>query len=471
MKNTKLTLTCEQLYEIWSSEPELLSIVDLRKAEAYNSAHIPGAINLEHDDIIAHLSLLGNRLAVFIADEPNKSLLNDLLNKTNFDNFIFLNDCQRWQTLHFPIGENSILDINQSINSKGLDMNDDTIFFQMFEPESSTYTYIIGDEKTKEAAIIDPVLETLDRDLKFISELGLKLLYILDTHVHADHITAANEIRKVTGAKTAVSALANVDCVDLSLEDGQELRLGQKIIKAITTPGHTNSCMSFYFEGRVFTGDTLLIRGSGRTDFQQGSSEKLYQSVHQKLFHLPDSTLVYPAHDYRGFTSSTIALEKKFNPRLGLHKSLDDFKKIMSELNLPYPKKIDASLPANLKCGTIKENRVLRPQTVDGVPEVTCEDVFKHSTQIRMIDVRRPDEFIGELGHIKGAELVTLGEELTNFLKRADKDQEIAFICRSGGRSGNATAESLKLGFTKTVNMTGGMILWNEKKLPTIKKD
>jgi glyoxylase-like metal-dependent hydrolase (beta-lactamase superfamily II) len=232
-------------------------------------------------------------------------------------------------------------------------MKNETIFFQLFEHESSTYTYIIGDNKTKEAAIIDPVIETIERDLKLLKELELKLLYVLDTHVHADHITASGEIRKRTGAKTAISAIAGLDCADLLLEDGQELKLGNKIIKAITTPGHTNSCMSFYFEGRIFTGDTLLIRGSGRTDFQQGSNEKLYQSVHQKLFQLPNETQVYPAHDYGGFTSSTIGLEKKHNPRLGESKSIDDFKKIMSELKLSYPKKIEQALPANLKCGKI----------------------------------------------------------------------------------------------------------------------
>lgn len=232
-------------------------------------------------------------------------------------------------------------------------MKNETIFFQLFEHESSTYTYIIGDTQTKEAAIIDPVIETIERDLKLLKELELKLLYVLDTHVHADHITASDEIRKRTGAKTAISAIAGLDCADLLLEDCQELKLGNKIIKAITTPGHTNSCMSFYFEGRIFTGDTLLIRGSGRTDFQQGSSEKLYQSVHQKLFLLPNETQVYPAHDYEGFTSSTIGLEKKHNPRLGESKSIDDFKKIMSELKLSYPKKIEQALPANLKCGKI----------------------------------------------------------------------------------------------------------------------
>ena len=232
-------------------------------------------------------------------------------------------------------------------------MKNETIFFQLFEHESSTYTYIIGDNKTKEAAIIDPVIETIERDLKLLKELELKLLYVLDTHVHADHITASGEIRKRTGAKTAISAIAGLDCADVLLEDGQELKLGNKILKSIATPGHTNSCMSFYFEGRIFTGDTLLIRGSGRTDFQQGSSEKLYQSVHQKLFQLPNETQVYPAHDYSGFTSSTIGLEKKYNPRLGESKSMDDLKKIMSELKLSYPKKIEQALPANLKCGKI----------------------------------------------------------------------------------------------------------------------
>jgi glyoxylase-like metal-dependent hydrolase (beta-lactamase superfamily II)/rhodanese-related sulfurtransferase len=469
MKITKSTFSCEQLYEIWSSEPELLSIIDLRDSLSFEMTHIPGSMNLKIQDLNEHLSHLGDRLAVIIANDSVKAQVKKNLQYTHFDNFLFLKECQRWKELKMPLLENSIIDINTKIKHQGISMNNGTFMFQLFEPESSTYTYIIGDEMTKEAAIIDPVMETLDRDLKFLEELGLNLLYILDTHVHADHITAAAEIRKITKAKTAVSALSGVECVDLLLEDAQELKLGNKTIKAIATPGHTNSCMSFYFEGRAFTGDTLLIRGSGRTDFQQGSPEKLYHSVHQKLFQLPDSTLVYPAHDYRGFTSSTIALEKKFNPRLGVHKSLEDLKKIMSELKLPYPKKIDISLPANLKCGIIKETRALRPQIVDSIPEVTCDDVLKHSSRIRLIDVRRPEEFNGELGHIEGAELVTLGEELTHFLAQADINQEIAFICRSGGRSSQATAESIRQGFTKTVNMAGGMLLWNEKKLP-IKK-
>lgn len=235
-------------------------------------------------------------------------------------------------------------------------MSAHSLFYQLFEHESSTYTYLIADPLSKEAAIIDSVLEMVDRDLKLVDELGLKLKYILDTHVHADHITGAGELRKRTGAKSAVSESAQVSCVDISLHDRQELSLGHLKITALATPGHTDSCMSFIFDGRVFTGDALLIRGTGRTDFQQGSSEKLYRSVHEKLFTLPEDTQVFPAHDYRGQTTSTIAMEKKYNPRLGLGKSKEEFMKIMSELKLTNPKKIHEAIPANLACGKVKES-------------------------------------------------------------------------------------------------------------------
>jgi sulfur dioxygenase len=228
-----------------------------------------------------------------------------------------------------------------------------TIFYQLFEHESSTYTYLIGDASTKEAAIIDPVLETVVRDLKLIEELGLKLKYIFDTHIHADHITAAGKIREITKAKTGVSIYAQVNCVDIPLKDEQELFLGNKKIRALSTPGHTNSCMSFVFEDMVFTGDTLLIRGTGRTDFQQGSAEKLFDSVYNKLFTLPDHTRVYPGHDYRGQTSSTIEMEKRFNPRLGLGKTKDNFVKIMADLKLDNPKKLHEAVPANMACGKL----------------------------------------------------------------------------------------------------------------------
>ncbi len=349
-------------------------------------------------------------------------------------------------------------------------MSKNTIFYQLFEHESSTYTYIIADANTKEAAIIDSVIETVERDLKLVGELGLKLKYVLDTHIHADHITGADEIRKRTGAKTAVSENAKVECADLALRDGDELPLGDGKIKVLSTPGHTDSCMTYLFDGRLFTGDALLIRGTGRTDFQQGSSEKLYESIHTKIFTLPDETQIYPGHDYRGQTASTVGLEKRFNPRIGMNKTKSDFIKTMAELKLANPKKIHEAVPANLSCGKRQDNRILHPTLNDGIPEVTAEKVQENLGKVRLIDVRTTEEFNNELGHIPGAELVTLGPDLTKFLNSGNKTEEMVFICRSGGRSGTATSESQKLGYKYTANLIGGMIRWNEMKYEVERK-
>lgn len=468
---SKITkLSCEQVYNLWATEPNLIKLIDLRPKQEFEAFHIPGSKNVNPDKISEELKNLGDRLAIILAPELIEPSLVKLL--SGRQDYVLMSQCHRWNELKKPLAGHGILSTVMSFKElKGVDMRSDIIFHQLFEAESSTYTYIIADKKSKEAAIIDPVLETVDRDLKLIEELGLKLMYILDTHIHADHITGAGEIRKRTQAKTAVSRDAEVACVDISLEDGQELLLGDKKLKVVATPGHTNTCLTYAFEGMIFTGDALLIRGCGRTDFQQGSSEKLYDSVHEKLFHFPDETLIYPAHDYRGQTSSTIGLERKFNPRLGDDKTKDDFKKIMAELKLANPKKIHEAVPANLACGKIKDARTLHPQIVDGIPEVTCEDVLSHSPQIetekvKVIDVRRPDEFNSEYGHIKGSELITLGPDLTKFLENGNRSEEIIFVCRSGGRSANATTESHKLGYKFAVNMAGGMMRWNERKQP-----
>lgn len=225
------------------------------------------------------------------------------------------------------------------------------LFQQLFEKESSTYTYVLADSESCEAVIIDPVLEMVERDLQLIKELNLKLLYVLETHIHADHITGAGKISDATGAQIALSAAAGADGTYLKLKDGDFIQFGRHRIKSIATPGHTDSCMCYLMEDRIFTGDTLMIRGNGRTDFQQGSSQKLYNNVMTKIFTLPEDILVYPAHDYKGFTSSTIGAEKKFNQRLGGGHGLQEFEKIMSNLNLAQPKKIDVAVPANLKLG------------------------------------------------------------------------------------------------------------------------
>lgn len=226
---------------------------------------------------------------------------------------------------------------------------------QLFDQDSWTYTYLLADPDTKEAIIIDSVFEQVDRDLKLIKELGLNLVYAIDTHVHADHVTGAGELRKRTGAKSGVAAVADVACADAKLEHGQKLNFGTYTIEARSTPGHTSGCMTFVVEDEgktmAFTGDALLIRGCGRTDFQQGDSLTLRQSVYSEIFSLPDNTIVYPAHDYRGHTTSTVGEEKSHNPRLGNEVSESRFVQIMDDLNLAYPKRIDEALPANLACG------------------------------------------------------------------------------------------------------------------------
>jgi sulfur dioxygenase len=232
-------------------------------------------------------------------------------------------------------------------------MKSEMIFNQLFEKESSTYTYLLGDPVSKEAVIIDPVAETVERDLKLINELGLKLKYILDTHVHADHVTGSGELKKRTGAKIAINSAYQMSCPDILLKDEQTLSFGTFEIIAISTPGHTKGCMCFLVNDLLFTGDTLLVRGCGRTDFQDGSSESLFKSVRDRLFVLPDTTTVYPAHDYKGFSKTSILQEKTLNPRLNLSLQQNDFVNIMAELHLADPQKIHIAVPANLHCGLI----------------------------------------------------------------------------------------------------------------------
>lgn len=229
------------------------------------------------------------------------------------------------------------------------------IFHQLFEKETSTYTYLLADPLSKEAVIIDSTIDTTTRDLQLIHELDLKLKYILDTHVHADHITGAYSLKQKTNAQIAISKNSQAIGADIYLEDNDQLSFGEFAIKVIATPGHTNSCMSYYTNGRVFTGDTLLIRGTGRTDFQQGNAKTLFTSVRDKLFSLPDDTLVYPGHDYKGHTSSTIAQEKVHNPRLKTQNSESDFITIMSNLKLDHPKRIAEAVPANMLCGNTEK--------------------------------------------------------------------------------------------------------------------
>ncbi|MFW7379560.1 MAG: MBL fold metallo-hydrolase [Oligoflexus sp.] len=247
------------------------------------------------------------------------------------------------------------------------------IFRQLYEPVSSTYTYLLGCQDTGQAILVDPVINSIDRDLAELHKLGLKLAYTLDTHIHADHITSALEMKKRVGSKIAVPAYDRLPCADLGMEEGKPLQVGGVKIDPLHTPGHTDGHFAYVFKDRVFTGDALLIEGCGRTDFQNGNTDDLYQSVNEKLFTLPDDYLVYPAHDYKDRRVSSIAQEKKRNPRLGQDMSLEEFREIMKNLDLAYPKFIDYAVPGNRQCG-------MCPDDLPKYLEEYCEDM-KQSIQ------------------------------------------------------------------------------------------
>ena len=230
------------------------------------------------------------------------------------------------------------------------------IFRQLFEPLSSTYTYLLGCEDSGQAVLIDPVIVSMARDLAEVSRLGLTLAYSVDTHLHADHITAALELKKKVGSKIAAPAFDRLACADVGIEEGRPLRVGSIHLQPLHTPGHTPGHFAYRLDDRLFTGDALLIEGCGRTDFQNGDADALYASVTQKLFALPDDTLVYPAHDYQGRRVSSIAQEKTRNPRFGQQQTLEQFRGIMANLHLPYPAFIDYAVPGNQQCGVCPDD-------------------------------------------------------------------------------------------------------------------
>lgn len=222
---------------------------------------------------------------------------------------------------------------------------------QLFDRETSTYTYLIADESSLDAAIIDPVKEQFERDALLIEQLGFKLNYVFETHIHADHITSSGQLRDRFNAKVAVHENSGAKCADILLNDNDVLTIGSIDITALHTPGHTNTDISFVVGNNVFTGDALLVRDCGRTDFQLGDSATLYKSINEKIFGLDDKTTIYPGHDYFGFTASTVKEEKQFNNRLGNGKTENEFIEIMENLQLALPKKIKESVPGNVNCG------------------------------------------------------------------------------------------------------------------------
>ena len=301
---------------------------------------------------------------------------------------------------------------------------------QLFDRESCTYTYLLIDPQTGEGAIIDPVLELFDRDLQIINELGVELLYAIETHAHADHITSSGKLREQVGARLVYGRDSGIEAIDIPLGDGEAIALGHYQIRALFTPGHTNGCTCYFVDGLLFSGDTLLIRGCGRTDFQHGDAGQLYDSITQKLFVLSDDTIVYPAHDYNGRTSSTIGEEKRWNPRLGGGRPRQEFVDLMNNLNLAMPKRINEAVPANMSVGIdFDANRYL-------LRDFSMDDLHRAwqalSPNTLVMDNRTPEEFAR--GHVPGARNIPMGTE-NQHVDELREFERIYLYCRSGRRA------------------------------------
>ncbi len=351
------------------------------------------------------------------------------------------------------------------------------IFRQLSDLRSSTYTYLLAEPASGEAILIDPVFEQAGRDAALLKELDLRLICTVDTHVHADHITAAWLLKQRLASQVAISASSNAEGADRLLEAGDRIHFGKRYVEVRSTPGHTRGCITLVLddETMAFTGDALLIRGTGRTDFQEGDARLLYQSVIRQIFTLPDACLLYPAHDYRGLSCSSVLEEKRHNPRLGGQRSEADFVGFIDNLDLPHPHQIDVAVPANMKCGEAdfvaeKDNAAdWAPlnYTYAGIYEIGAEWVEENLPNIQLIDVRAEEEYQGILGHIKSAKLIPL-DELRGRVDEISIDRPVVTVCRSGGRSTQAVVLLKKAGFARLANLAGGMIQWRSSGLPVV---
>jgi sulfur dioxygenase len=345
------------------------------------------------------------------------------------------------------------------------------IFRQLFDPQSSTYTYLLADPASREALLIDPVFEQARRDAALIDELGLKLIWTLDTHVHADHVTGAWLLRDKLGSRIAVSKAGGAAGADRFLQDGDQVQFGTRNLKTLATPGHTSGCITYVLDDQsmAFTGDALLIRGCGRTDFQEGDAHTLFRSVRERIFSLPERCLVYPGHDYRGLSVTSVGEEKLFNPRLAESIGEEDFVGYMTHLGLAHPKQMEAAVPANLKCGKPLHQTAQDPDwapltyTFAGIWEVQPHWLEEHLQDVRIVDVREPAEFNGPLGHVPGARLIPLGS-LKDRIAELEKTAPLVCVCRSGARSAQATVLLGKAGFDKVANLSGGMLRWRAQR-------
>ncbi|HEX7062778.1 MAG TPA: MBL fold metallo-hydrolase [Woeseiaceae bacterium] len=337
------------------------------------------------------------------------------------------------------------------------------IFRQLFDAASCTYTYLLAGSPGGEALIIDPVLEKVDRYLQLLRELDVRLLKAIDTHVHADHVSGLAALRDRTRCMTVMGEQSQVDVVSVRVADGDPVDVGGVHLTALYTPGHTDDSYSFVMADRVFTGDTLLIRGTGRTDFQNGDAKAQYDSLFNKLLRLPDETFVYPAHDYKGDTVSTIGEEKACNPRLQVS-SVDEYVELMSNLHLPNPKMMDVAIPANVHVGLAQEALDARGCSLG------CDDLraLLGRPDVLLVDLREAAER-ERRGLIPGSVHVpyaTLSAALApdGVLNAAAAGKRVVFYCAYGERSAMAVEAAREAGLASAVHLKGGMDAWNRTK-------
>lgn len=331
-------------------------------------------------------------------------------------------------------------------------------------------TYLVGCENAGRAALIDPLKDKIERYLGALAYHGLKLELIIDTHTHADHRSGAHELSELTDAPVAMHRRAPAPRVNIHVEEGARLRIGDIEMQVLETPGHTPDSISLFAGDRVFTGDVLLIHGTGRCDFAGGDPGQSYDSITKKLFTLPDSTLVYPAHDYRGHTHSTIGEERCSNPRLA-GQSREQYVELMNKLGLPLPEAIQEVLQPNqteIEAGMMHFPTLAQLASVCQLAPSELAAQLAGPTVPILLDVREPEEFMGELGHIRGARLIPLRElpERASVELVASKDHDVVVICRAGVRSTTAAAILAGLGFDHVCNLKGGMLDWHDAGLP-----
>src|SRR5262245_19335319 len=343
------------------------------------------------------------------------------------------------------------------------------IFRQLFDSVSSTYSYLIASRRGGEAMIIDPVLEKVDRYIQLVRELDLRLVKAVDTHLHADHITGLGALRDRTHCITVMGEQSKVDVVSMRVADGDQLHVEGVSLDVLYTPGHTDDSYSFLMGDRVFTGDTLLIRGTGRTDFQNGDPRAQYESLFGRLLKLPDETLVFPAHDYKGDTVSTIGEEKRYNPRLQV-KSIDEYADLMSKLNLPNPKMMDVAVPANMKVGLVQEEIARRGWAVSAAEALALNG----RPDVALVDLREKSErekhgvIAGSL-HAPYPDLaanVRPGGMLNELARATGK--RIVFYCAFGERSAMAVQAAQDAGLTSACHIQGGIDAWKKAGAPLV---